>query len=129
MRTPNFDRALAITIVSRMEAAGGAIVANAQASLERSGSGEVHGKARHQASSAGEPPVTQSGRLSRSISSRVVSDDGVLQTQAGTTEFYGRFLEGGTARMQPRPFLAPATIGDGKQNVVDALNGKGGDDA
>lgn len=58
-------------------------------------------------SAPGSYPKSKSGRLERSMS--------VVLTQAkrttaivGTAQLHGRFLELGTAKMQPRPWLMPS---------------------
>ena len=57
----------------------------------------------HQASAPGEPPAIWTGTLVGSIRSRV----GKLSGSVGTNTRYARFLEQGTRRMQPRPYLGP----------------------
>lgn len=81
-------------------------------------------------SAPGEAPVVQTGNLRRSVHSVVVWDGGTLGGKpdengkpqpvydppakgqivgyVGTNAGYGLFLEAGTARMGPRPFLTPA---------------------
>lgn len=62
----------------------------------------------HRASAPGEPPASDTGRLVNSIK----SDFGKLESQltgtvvAGTS--YAAYLEFGTSRMEPRPFMRPA---------------------
>jgi len=64
----------------------------------------------HQASAPGEPPATDTGRLVSSISIRR-SDAGLTSSigvQNVSSVKYARFLEFGTRRMKPRPFIRPA---------------------
>jgi HK97 gp10 family phage protein len=72
----------------------------AERARERIGSGAG-------AAPPGAYPKSKTGRLERSI--------GVLLTQAktttaivGTAQLHGRFLELGTSRMEPRPWLLPS---------------------
>lgn len=63
----------------------------------------------HQASAPGESPAADSGRLDQSITS-VMTQEGpeVYQSQTGSNVDYGTYLELGTAKIAPRPWLAPA---------------------
>lgn len=63
----------------------------------------------YQASAPGQPPAIRTGNLLRSISQPKVGKSGhflvgVLEIAAP----YTGFLEHGTSRMSPRPFIAPA---------------------
>ena len=67
--------------------------------------GRVYNR-RHQASSPGEPPAPDTGRL---IGSITTSYDPVnLTGRVVVGAKYGLYLEFGTKRMQPRPFMRPA---------------------
>lgn len=58
----------------------------------------------HQASAPGEAPASDSGMLAGSIT---VELDGVT-AYVGTNLDYGYWLEFGTTKMEPRPFLMPS---------------------
>jgi len=59
----------------------------------------------HTASAPGQAPATDTGRLASSIrAARSLAGDHLV----GTALEYGRALEFGTSRMQPRPWLLPA---------------------
>jgi hypothetical protein len=62
--------------------------------------GRIYGN--HQASAPGEPPANWTGRLAGSVGSRVF---GWSRMEFGETVFYGRFLEFGTSKMEPRPHV------------------------
>ena len=65
--------------------------------------GHVYGG--HQASAPGEPPANDTGHLTNSVSHRMTGPtEGVVEVGAE----YGVYLEMGTSRMAPRPFLGPA---------------------
>lgn len=51
-----------------------------------------------------------SGKMSRSIQSTLLRSGGGTEISAeiGPTSYYGRFVEHGTAKMAPHPFLSPA---------------------
>ena len=83
------------------------------------GTGRTYG--RHIASKAGEPPAVDTGILRASIMSEVkIKGSKVIgkvgpdiehiktKAEAGTDVEYGLYLEVGTVKMQPRPFLRPA---------------------
>lgn len=58
-------------------------------------------------SAPGSYPKSKTGRLERSIS--VVLTEAKRTTAiVGTAQLHGRFLEFGTAKMQPRPWLMPS---------------------
>jgi phage gpG-like protein len=62
-------------------------------------------------SSPGEPPYKQTGRLRSSITHEVQPGGRVVRI--GTNLKYGLYLEVGTARMSPRPWLRRALIESG----------------
>ena len=55
----------------------------------------------HQASAPGEPPKTDTGGLVSSIALVL----GTMRAEVGTGLEYGKYLEFGTTRMEPRPWL------------------------
>jgi HK97 gp10 family phage protein len=65
-----------------------------------------HGNVLHIASSPGEAPSTDTGRLVSSIQHWTSSDG--LSIAVGSQVDYATYLEFGTRYMQPRPFLGPA---------------------
>jgi HK97 gp10 family phage protein len=68
----------------------------------------------NQSSAPGEAPAFQSGRLRNSIAvvKRATPDDLVAETgprvQSFPDAYYAAFLEYGTRKMQPRPYMRPA---------------------
>lgn len=58
----------------------------------------------HVAAGPGEAPNTDTGRL---VNSLKVWPEG-HNTRVGSDVIYGKYLEFGTQRMQPRPFMVPA---------------------
>ena len=60
----------------------------------------------HVASAPGEPPASDTGRLVQSI--RTEYEDGGLAGTVVAGVRYAEYLEFGTARMEPRPFMRPA---------------------
>jgi HK97 gp10 family phage protein len=89
--------------------------------LQGSGREYKRGKKVHRASVKGEPPAIDTGVLRASIMSEVKTKGlGVIgmvgpdvehiasKAEVGTDVNYGLYLELGTSRMQPRPFLRPA---------------------
>jgi len=83
------------------------------------GQGRQYGK--HTASRPGEPPAIDTGVLRASMMSEVVKSGTnvtgkvgpdvehiAAKAPVGTNVEYGFYLEMGTSKMQPRPFLRPA---------------------
>lgn len=68
----------------------------------------------HRASAPGEPPASDSGRLVGSITVEMMPER--LAGQVGPRVDYGKYLEFGTQRMEPRPFMRPALA-----NKLDAI--------
>jgi HK97 gp10 family phage protein len=65
--------------------------------------------AKHQASAPGEFPAADSGRLHQSIT-HAMTDNGpdVYRAEVGANAPYSVFLELGTSKMAPRPYMSPA---------------------
>ncbi|MBQ3799428.1 MAG: hypothetical protein II837_03940 [Treponema sp.] len=65
----------------------------------------------HHPSKPGCPPAPDTGTLRNSIRYRVENRGNEVYGVVGTTQLdppYGAYLENGTSRMKPRPWLAPA---------------------
>lgn len=56
----------------------------------------------------GSGPAVRTGRLRSSISWRVLADGEGLYAEVGSAVEYAAFVELGTERMAPRPYLVPA---------------------
>lgn len=65
----------------------------------------------HQASAPGEAPATDTGFLVNSIQTR---QSGYLSWDVLASAVYAVYLEVGTMRMAPRPFLLPAVLAQGE---------------
>ena len=77
--------------------------------LSHPGTGKVYG--RHRASSPGSPPAVNTGTLRNSIFVRTVSVSTThRQIEVGTRVKYAGYLEYGTSRMRPRPFMRTAVL-------------------
>lgn len=68
----------------------------------------VESRAKIYATGYGGGPRVRTGRLRGSITHVVVTEGGELQAWVGTNVEYGLYLELGTSRMRPYPFLRPA---------------------
>ena len=64
-----------------------------------------YGNVVHRASAPGEPPATDIGNL---VSNITTTDDGSLTAYVDVEAEYGAYLEHGTARMAPRPYMKPS---------------------
>ena len=60
----------------------------------------------HQASAPFEPPADDTGLLAANIN--ITSNNFGFTARVGTPLVYGRYLEFGTSKMRPRPWLVPA---------------------
>jgi HK97 gp10 family phage protein len=73
---------------------------------------------RHQSSSPGQPPANSTGHLVRSIKVKNTNNGQEVTIDAE----YAAFLEYGTSRMRPRPFIMPALM-KVKKNLLTKLKG------
>lgn len=64
---------------------------------------------KHQASAPGEYPKSLTGKLVASLFKRTSSST-ALTAEVGTGLNYGKYLEFGTSRMLPRPWLRPSFL-------------------
>ena len=101
----------------------GAMVIETQAKLllmsgTQTGEWYKHGNVWHQSSAAGEPPATDTGHLANSISTYSLSRE---QVAVSVGAEYGVFLEYGTSKMEPRPFMRPAVY-DNLPKIEAAIN-------
>lgn len=82
-------------------------------------SGRKYG--RHRASAPGETPAVDTGNLVNSIKSQLVeSTDMTALANVGTGVEYAEWLEFGTSRMKPRPYMRPA-IDNNENKIVEAI--------
>jgi HK97 gp10 family phage protein len=79
-----------------------------QAILSPPKTGRVYrrGGVEHQASAPGEAPASDTGRLAGSITTEYFPDQ--LRGRVTARTGYAAYLEFGTQRMEPRPFMRPA---------------------
>lgn len=84
----------------------------AKSLLNRVGTGRLYRKSHpsrlHVASSPGEAPAFDLGKLHDSVRSGPGVDAEGIYADTGTDLDYGLFLEMGTSKMEPRPWLRPA---------------------
>lgn len=92
--------------VERGLAAWGLLITAKAKQLILSGpkTGKVYGS--HRASAPGEPPANETGRLVQSIRWEFTGSRLAIRVVAGTV--YASYLEFGTSKMAPRPFLRRA---------------------
>jgi len=86
-----------------------------------------YGKRGHNPSVPGSAPAVDSGTLRRSVTHTVVEYGGKVEGAVGsiiTDPPYGAYLEHGTSKMQPRPWLIPSLDQNRdniKKNMKDAV--------
>lgn len=110
-RNPNFMSAVRDEAGKRLVRAATAVRDNARARMDAGGGGEHYSGLDRPSSAPGESPVSQSGRLSESLTTygpRPSGDD--IEAAMGTNQFKILFLERGTASIAPRPLLYPSLV-------------------
>jgi HK97 gp10 family phage protein len=95
----------------------------AKLSIQRGGkSGVVYQKynpkRKHKSSAPGEPPASDTGFLVSNIK-RFIDGDG-LGGEVRSRAFYSKFLEFGTSKMLPRPFMFPA-LEKNRQKIITRI--------
>lgn len=68
-------------------------------------------------------PQVQTGRLRSSIIHQVTTNNNEIVAEIGTNVRYGKYLEFGTVKMPPYPWLFPA-VEQSKSAIVEILKGK-----
>jgi len=63
-------------------------------------------KRTHQASAPGQPPASDTGFLANNIKRKMDNDN--MGGEVGSRSTYSKFLEFGTSKMLPRPYMFPA---------------------
>lgn len=86
---------------NRMHRAGKRVERVAKMSMRDGGTPHVR-------SNPGEPPRVETGNLKESVTTETERSDRMVETRIGTNVIYGLFLELGTSKMAPRPWLRPA---------------------
>jgi len=88
------------------------IIGNPQVVAIYRAEGKENMSAYHQASSPGQPPATDTGTLIASIESKMETYQLTSSHKASavvwTENDYAKFLEFGTKKIEPRPFMTPA---------------------
>lgn len=74
----------------------------------------------HQASAPGEAPATDTGRLLNSISADGSFDGTKFEGYVRADVDYARYLEFGTSKILPRPFLIPSVEAN-RQRIADMI--------
>jgi HK97 gp10 family phage protein len=107
-KTPKLISAMSGDRLGRAVVAGGFVLETA---VKISMSAASHTGRRyggHQASAPGETPAVDTGGLVNSISTELESSSATdAWAQVGTDKEYGEWLEFGTSKMAPRPFMRP----------------------
>lgn len=70
---------------------------------------------KHQASAPGEAPANRTGKLMKSASYRVRNHE---EMEVGLTASYANYLETGTRKMKPRPYLTRAVEANHRNAVL-----------
>lgn len=102
-------------MIGNLEDAGRYLRDEVRKSISTQGSRGIHSKPYH-------PPFRQSGKLMRSVRWEKVNKYGI---RVVANVLYGIFLEFGTRKMSPRPFLRPA-IWNNRARIRKILGAKKG---
>jgi HK97 gp10 family phage protein len=111
-KTPKLISALSGDRLGRAVVAGGFVLETAvkisMSAASHTGAIYTRRGRSHQASAPGETPAVDMGILVNSISTELESSSATdAWAQVGTDKEYGEFLEFGTSKMAPRPFMRP----------------------
>lgn len=71
----------------------------------------------HQASAPGEAPASDTGRLAASIRTRY--EDNYFTGIVVASTLYASYLEFGTSRMEPRPYMRPALAAINVRGMIE----------
>lgn len=104
-RNPNSMNIISTALAARLHTYGKQVEQNAKRSMRDGGNPHVP-------SNPGEPPHIDTKTLHESITTETQRmPNGEVETRVGTNVAYGRYLEIGTSKMKPRPWLRPALQG------------------
>lgn len=116
--TKDLGRKVEKRLISALNRAGTMLVADMQESIK---SGSVSG-AGHIPSRPGQPPNANTHRLDSGISYSVTrTPAGAMRLKVVTAAVYARYLEYGTRRMAPRPFMRPA-LARNREAIIESIN-------
>ena len=73
----------------------------------------------HKASAPGQPPASDTGFLVNNIKRKIDADK--MGGEIASRAFYSKFLEFGTSKMLPRPFMFPA-LEKNRQKILKRIN-------
>lgn len=79
--------------------------------------GRIYGT--HQASAPGEPPANLSGHLISSFRTQITQTGTVTSVSITNTAKYAGYLEFGTRKMAPRPFMRPAYVNTKEKMIAE----------
>ena len=106
-----------VTVTSHRQEIEGKLTANLQSALEKVGL-VVERQAKINVSQSSGHPRVQTGRLRSSITHEV----GQGEVAIGSNVYYGKYLEFGTSKMPPYPWLFPS-VESNRQNIISILKG------
>jgi len=106
-----------VTVKSYRNEIEGKLTDNLQKALEQIGL-TVERQAKINVSQSSGHPRVQTGRLRSSITHEV----GQGEVAIGTNVYYGKYLEFGTSKMPPYPWLFPAVEGK-RSEIINLLKG------
>ena len=109
---------MTVTIKSYRKERQAEIIGGLEKAMEKVGA-IVERQAKINVSKSTGHPQVQTGRLRSSI----IHETSELSTTIGTNVVYGKFLEFGSVKMPPYPWLFPA-VESKRQEIIETLKGK-----
>ena len=104
----NLPKVLKKELVKEFNKAASDMVKDIRASIEKSSGSYKEGPKGHWSSPPGTPPNSITGALARSVKVVQRAKQSNIQIVVDVDAFYGAWLEFGTTKMAPRPFMRPA---------------------
>ncbi len=116
---------MSVTIKSYRKEREQEIVSGLQSAMEKVGALVERDAKINVTKSPPEHPQVQTGRLRSSIIHQVTLDSNSIIAEIGSNVYYSKYLEFGTSRHSPYPWLFPA-VESNRDRIIDILKKSGG---
>lgn len=112
-----------ITVKSYRKEREAEIISGLEKAMERVGALVERQAKINVSKSPPEHPQVQTGRLRSSIIHQVTKDENAIVAEIGSNVTYSKYLEFGTSKMPPYPWLFPA-VEEKRKEIIETLKGK-----